>query len=159
MEEQRPETNNHETLRKTAEALLRLMGFSGVSVFLRQQSPEETLTVSISTDEAGVLIGEHGANLRAFEYIIKLVARKAIPDAPRFIIDINNYREERLQELRTYARDIASRVAREGKEIVVEPMSSFERRIVHSELTSRPDIATESIGEGLERRVVVKPFI
>ena len=159
MEETTLHGNTHETLRKTTEALLRLMGFSSVSVVVRENGFEQSLTVAVSTDEAGMLIGEHGANLRALEYVTKLVARKVIPDSPRFIIDVNNYREERMNELRAYAHDIAGRVAREKKEIELDPMSSYERRIVHSELTTRPDITTESVGEGLLRRVVVKPFL
>ncbi|MDO8557686.1 MAG: R3H domain-containing nucleic acid-binding protein [bacterium] len=151
-------SNQQETLRKTAEALLRLMGFFDISVSLRQNAPDEPLTVAVSTDNAGMLIGEQGTNLRAFEYVTKLIVRRMLPEGPRFIIDINNYREERVTELRSYAREVASKVAREGQQIELEPMSSYERRIIHSELTAHPDITTESTGDGLERRVVVKPL-
>lgn len=149
---------SQETVRKTVEAILHLMGFTNVLVSLRENAPEDPMTVAVSTSDAGVLIGERGANLRALEYITKLVVRKLIPDAPRFIVDVNNYREERIAELKDYARTIASRVGRERVEVEMEPMSSYERRVVHTELTSRPDVATESRGEGLERRVVVKPL-
>jgi len=154
-----PQANPQETLRKTAEALLRLMGFSQASVTLRQQAPDDLLTVAISMDEAGILIGEAGVNLRAFEHITKLVVRKLLVESPRFIVDVNNYRKEWLEGLREYAHEIAGRVAREQKELEMDPMSSYERRIIHTELTSRPDISTESVGEGFDRRVVVKPFI
>ncbi len=158
MNEESQQPDQQETLRKTAEALLRLMGFSDVLVVLRQNAPDEPLTVAISTPSAGVLIGEQGMNLRAFEYVTKLVVRKMMPESPRFIIDINNYREERIADLRTYAKEVASRVIRDREPVELEPMSSYERRIVHSELTAHPDITTESTGEGLERRVVVKPL-
>lgn len=158
MDDLQPKSNPQETVRKTTEALLRLMGFSNVSVSLRQNAPEEPLTVAVSMDDAGILIGDHGANLRAFEFVTKLVVRHMLTDAPKFILDINNYREERIAELREYARTVASRVAREKKEAELEPMSGYERRVVHTELTSRPDITTESRGEGLDRRVVVKPL-
>jgi spoIIIJ-associated protein len=159
MEDQAPtDTHSQETVKKTVEAILRLMGFTNVSILLRQHTEEDPLTVAISTSDAGVLIGERGANLRAFEYITKLVVRKLIPDAPRFIVDVNNYREERIAELKEYTHTIASRVGREHAEIEMEPMSSYERRVVHTELASRPDITTESRGEGAERRVVVKPL-
>jgi len=158
IEEQTNNFDQHTTLRKTVEALLRLMGFSNVSVSLKQPSPESALTIAVSMEEAGILIGERGANLRAFDYITKLVVRRLVPDGPRFIVDINNYREERISELKDYTREVAGRVAREEREIEMEPMSSYERRIVHTELTSRPDLTTESTGNGAERRVVVKPL-
>jgi spoIIIJ-associated protein len=158
MEEQIFDPEQQETLRKTTEALLKLMGFRGVGVMIKQNMPDEPFTVAISLDDAGMLIGEHGANLRAFEYVLKLVARKMMPDAPRFIVDINAYREERISELKEYVKTVASRVVRENKDIELEPMSSYERRIVHTELASRPDITTESTGEGIDRRVVVKPL-
>jgi len=156
--EKKTDTIQHETIRKTTEALLRLMGFSDVSVSLRQHGPDEPLVIAVSTSEAGMLIGEHGLNLKALEYIVKLVVRKILSETPRYILDINNYREERIAELKNYVRDVANKVSREGREFVMEPMSSYERRVVHAELTSRPDITTESTGEGVERRVVVKPL-
>jgi spoIIIJ-associated protein len=148
--------NDHDALRKTAEALLKLMGFANILVTLKKGSENDPLVVAVSMDDAGILIGEHGANLRALEYVIKLVARKVLADMPHFIVDVNNYREEKISELREYARGIAGRVVREKREIEMDPMSSFERRIIHNELTSHPGVITESTGEGIDRRIVVR---
>ncbi|MDP3963021.1 MAG: R3H domain-containing nucleic acid-binding protein [bacterium] len=159
MDTDTPITNSdQETIRKTTEALLRLMGFGDVSVSLRQQNPEEPLMVSVSVPDAGILIGDRGVNLIAFEYVTKLLTRKLAPLAPRYVIDINNYREQKFSELREYARAAASRATREQREIELEPMLSIERRVVHTELASRPDITTESKGEGESRHIVVKPL-
>ena len=158
MEEPVLNSNHQETIRKTAEGLLRLMGFDDVSVSIRQNAPEEPTVVSIAVPDAGILIGDRGVNLAAFEYITKLVTRKLAPEGPRYFIDINNYREQRFSELREYARTAASRATREQREIELEPMSSAERRVVHTELSSRPDITTESRGEGEDRHIVVKPL-
>src|SRR3989338_9212567 len=117
MNENVTSSNSQETLRKTAEALLRLMGFSQVSVALRQTAPDDPLTVAISMDEAGILIGEAGANLRAFEYVTKLVVHKLLSDSPRFMVDVNNYSKEWLGGLREHTHEIAGRGGREQKEV------------------------------------------
>lgn len=151
-------TELHTTLRKTVEVLLRLMGFSDATVEVMPDTEGEGLLVAIESRHAHLLIGEYGMHLRAFEYVAKLVARRTLPDPPRFFVDINRYRQGRIEYLRGYAKDVANRVTRSGREIPMQPMSSYERRIVHLELMSRPDVTTESIGEEPERWVVVKPY-
>ena len=72
------------------------------------------------------------------------------------MIDVNDYQRRRFDELKDKARMGAQRVRYFKKEVTLEPMSAFERRIVHLALQEYPDIVTESIGEGAERRVVIQ---
>jgi len=115
---------------------------------------------AIRTDNAGIMIGENGQNLIAFSHIIKRLAESKLGDLRDypFSVDINDYQIKRIEEMKEIARMNAKRVRYFKKEVVMSPMNSYERRIIHSALTEYPDIKTESIGEGHDRRVVIKPF-
>ena len=75
------------------------------------------------------------------------------------MLDINDYHKKRIEEVKDLARMHAQRVRYFKKDIEMRPMNSYERRIVHTVLQEYPDIETESVGAGLERRVVIKPLI
>jgi spoIIIJ-associated protein len=111
----------------------------------------------IRSDEAGLLIGEDGQNLFALNYLLRKVIEKKTqePDV-QYMIDVNDYQRRRFDELRDRARMGAQRVRYFKKDVALEPMSAFERRIVHMALQEYPDIATESIGHGQERKVVIR---
>ncbi len=111
----------------------------------------------IRTDDAGLLIGEAGANLQALNYILRrVIERKTGTTDAKLMIDINDYQRRRFDDLRDKARMGAQRVRYFKKDVALEPMTAFERRIVHMALQEYPDIATESVGDGLTRRVVIK---
>lgn len=118
---------------------------------------------TIKTREASLLIGEEGKNLIALSHIVKKIAENRLKkdnleDLP-FLLDVNDYQMKRIEELRNIARMSAQRVLFFKKELEMEPMSAYDRRIIHSVLGGYPDIKTESVGEGLERRVVIKPIM
>ena len=118
---------------------------------------------TIKTREAGILIGEDGKHLIALSHIVKKIAENKLKkdnmeDLP-FLLDVNGYQMKRIEELRNIARMSAQRVIFFKKEMEMEPMSAYDRRIIHSVLGGYPDIKTESVGDGLERRVVIKPII
>ncbi len=122
------------------------------------QLSDDSFSASIRIDEeAGQFIGKGGENLEAFEHVIRLVVNKGIERPVRIFVDINNYKERRAAVLRERAREIADEVRISGRVETLEPMSPFERRIIHLELAGRGDIITESVGERDERRVVIKP--
>ncbi len=116
----------------------------------------------IKTKEAGLLIGEGGQNLFALSHILKRLAesefKKRELEKIQFLLDVNGYQLKRIEELKNTARINAQRVRYFKKEISLEPMNAYERRIIHSFLTEYPDIITESTGEDPNRRVVIKPF-
>ena len=78
--------------------------------------------------------------------------------AESVFIDVNNYRKEREKIIIELAKAAARKVAATQKEVSLPVMNAYERRLVHLELSSRPDVATESVGEAKERYVVVKPL-
>jgi len=115
----------------------------------------------IRSHEGALLIGENGQNLLALSHIVKKIADRIFNGAenrPVFSLDVNDYLVKRIEDLKNLARLNAQRVRYFKKEIAMRPMSSFERRIIHSVLTESPDIITESIGEEPNRKVVIKPY-
>lgn len=117
----------------------------------------DSTALLIRTDDAGLLIGEDGQNLYALNYVLRKILEKktGLPQA-QFMIDVNDYQRRRFDELRDRARMGAQRVRYFKKDVTLDPMTAFERRIVHLALQEYPDIATESVGTGPERRVVIR---
>ena len=142
--------------------LLQRVGFKGEVKFVENGPSESRLaTVSIESDEdLSMLIGKNGQNLEAFERLVRLLASRKLADLEsdlRFTVDINDYRKSRTDYLIGVARDVARRVIQTQKAEALSPMSSYERRLVHTELASYKEIQTESIGQEPRRRVIVKP--
>lgn len=104
------------------------------------------------------LIGQHGDNLRALQYLTRLLARKKIQeDRIGFLIDVNNYCQQKNKSVVEMAREAAREAAKDKKAIFLRSMSPYERRLVHLELINDPQVVTESVGEGEDRKVVIKP--
>lgn len=91
-----------------------------------------------------------------FDYLAKLIAQKQ--NAGMVFIDINNYRRKREDLILELAKAMARKAIVEKKEMPLPAMNAYERRLVHTELTKHPDIKTESIGEGRERYIIIKPI-
>jgi len=120
---------------------------------------ESSLLVSLHTlDNAKFLIGKNGQNLKALEYIIRLLANKYVKENQLVTLDINDYRKSRAQYAIELAKQAVNRVRNNQKAEALLPMPAYERRVIHMELASYPDITTESIGEEPQRRIVIKPF-
>ncbi|MBQ8551938.1 MAG: protein jag [Clostridia bacterium] len=115
--------------------------------------------INIVGDEAGVLIGHHGDTLEALQYLTNLAANKREEDESRdyvhITVDVENYRSKREATLRSLARRMAAKVAKNGKSVMLEPMSPYERRIIHSEVQGIEGVSTNSIGVDASRRVVI----
>lgn len=115
--------------------------------------------ISIVGEEAGVLIGHHGDTLEALQYLTNLAANKREEDESRdyvhITVDVENYREKREGTLRSLARRMAAKAQRTGKSVMLEPMSPYERRIIHSEVQGIEGVSTNSVGVDEDRRVVI----
>lgn len=111
---------------------------------------------NVTTTDASLYIGEKGGNIEAFEQVIRAVLRKKFGEFIVIHLDINNYRGLREEGLREMAKNAAHRSRIYKKDIMLEPMTASDRRVVHSELSAHPDIKTESVGEEPRRRIVIK---
>lgn len=128
-----------------------------VEVSIDFDKKEKEMLIDISSDEVGILIGKRGQTLDSLQYIISLVANKGEEGYIKIKLDSENYRERRKETLENLAKNIAMKVKRTGSQVVLEPMNSFERRIIHSSLQDNPDCETFSEGNDPYRRVVVRP--
>jgi spoIIIJ-associated protein len=152
------ESEIEEQLKKIIADLISKMGFDvEVSVKKISEEEKETFMCDIKTDESSFLIGQFGTNLQSLQHIARVVARKKIPEKVSFVLDVNSYRQEKNDSLIKLAKSLSSQALMEKRAIIMRPMSPYERRIVHLELSKNDLIKTESVGEGEDRRVVIKP--
>jgi len=142
-----------EQLQQTMQKILELVGFSDFKVDLEPEG--RRLTIFINE-------GEWFKNwlprlITDLTLLARLVNKRNGQDQPVYL-DINNYRKEREQLIVDLARAAARKVLLTKAEVQLPAMNAYERRLIHTELASRPDVKTESSGERAERRVVVKPL-
>lgn len=116
-----------------------------------------TIFIDVLGQDLGLLIGRRGEHLAHLQYIVNLIANKRLGDYTRVIVDVEAYRTRREESLIALAERVARQVSRSGRPIVLEPMPPNERRVVHMTLREHPEVATESNGEGQDRRITVMP--
>lgn len=142
------------------EVLRTILGFLGVTftdIVVESDEKTKSLRFVIQTPESAILIGEHGARLLALNHLVKrIVERDGKDEESSFFIDVNDYQKKHIEEIRMKAKMLAERARYFKSSVEMDPMSSYERMIVHSEFSEVPDIKTESAGVGKERRVVLK---
>ncbi|MGH2355913.1 MAG: RNA-binding cell elongation regulator Jag/EloR, partial [Chloroflexota bacterium] len=134
--------------------LLDRMGIGELRVEVVSSDP---LQLNIRGGDVADLIGRRGENLRALQFVLSLMLNKQLRRHVRVIVDADGYRARREELLMGMAQRFAHRVRATRQPMQLEAMPPNERRIIHLALTDDPDIATESIGEGDARRVVIKP--
>lgn len=118
---------------------------------------EDAYYVSVSGKDTATLIGYRGDVLDCVQYLTLLVVNKSSQLDKRIIIDGENYREKRTVVLSKLAKRLAIKAAKTGKNVSLEPMNPFERRVIHSALADDRFVTTESEGEEPNRYIVIKP--
>lgn len=147
-----------EIIKNTIEQLLEKMGFSGQVALTDSGNDEESVSCNIATEtDSNFLIGQFGANLQAIQHLARLIIRKKLSNKVRFTLDVNFYRQQKNQSNIEQAHAAANEAISQHRAVFMKPMSTYERRIVHLELSKNPDVSTESVGDGEERKIVVKP--
>ena len=120
---------------------------------------EDVLEMEVKTSEAQNLIGKQGLVLADIQLLLRKVIKKKTDKEFYLSLDIDGYKKNKESYLRNVAESVADEVSRTKREKELPYTSSFDRRVVHMELADRKDVVTESIGEGEERRIVIKPVI
>ncbi|PIP22605.1 MAG: hypothetical protein COZ91_02155 [Candidatus Nealsonbacteria bacterium CG_4_8_14_3_um_filter_39_7] len=146
---------NLEIIKKTVSEFFEKTSFACEIEFLPQDGL--TLPVNLECEESQILIGEGGQTLFEIQHILRSMLRKKISEPFFLDIDISNYKKKKCDQLKETARRMADEVSLYRTEKEMASMSAYERRIIHMELADRSDVVTDSIGEGLERRIIVKP--
>lgn len=116
---------------------------------------ESYIAVNITGEKLNYLIGYRGETLNAFQVILTSIASKYSKEKLRILLDIENYREKREKSLEELAEKIAKTVMKTRKAITLEPMTSYERKVIHSKLQEHPNVKTYSTGTEPYRKVVV----
>ncbi len=116
--------------------------------------------IEIVGDDKGILIGHHGETLDAIQFLVNLSAQRRTVgrgghEGVKIKIDVENYRAKREEALRILARKMAGRAVKYRKNVFLEPMNPYERRIIHSELQSYPGVSTHSVGSDKNRKIVI----
>ena len=111
---------------------------------------------NIITTDSGIVIGRDGEHLKALSYLLSLMVSRKNDAQVRFNLDVNNYKQNEMNEMMSEVRKVADAVLKSKISQELQPMSSYERLLAHNLLTDDVEIETESIGEGKERRIVVK---
>ena len=110
----------------------------------------------IKSPESGLLIGDRGETFQALSHLIRRIASKGLEEMADFSIDVNDYRASMVEKLKIKAGMLANRARDMKTNVEMEPMTSYERLIIHGALSGQPNIKTESVGEGKDRRLVIK---
>jgi spoIIIJ-associated protein len=142
--------------------LLRLMDIrASVEATLGYELADEgqppPIVLNITGDDLGILIGRRGETLRALQYLVRLMVSHRLKHWTNLIVDVENYLVRRRRSLESLALRVADEVARTGRAQALEPMTPYERRLVHIALRKHKEVATQSVGEGDRRKVTVFP--
>ncbi len=117
---------------------------------------EDHVTVRLTGDDIGIVIGRRGETLDSLQYLLSLVVNRKSEEYTRIVLDVADYRQKREDTLVRLANRVADKVARYRKNLTLEPMNPYERRIIHSTLQDHKYVETQSIGEEPNRKVVVR---
>ena len=140
------------------ENLMRLMEFEvAVEIRAGETSRLNVIGEGDEKEALGALIGRKGERLSALQHLVNLMLSRRMGDWTRVLVDVEDYRGRRERQLVEIARRAAERVGETGKMLQLEPMSALERRWIHIALRDNADVATQSIGEEPNRRVIVLP--
>lgn len=137
-------------IQKVAEAMQ-------LTVNITVKEEDQTVFINIEGPDLGILIGRRGETLDALQYLVNLSANKGLDEKKKIILDCEGYRKRREITLQKLALKLAEKAKQKGKNVVLEPMSSHERRIIHMALQGRDDIHTFSEGEEPFRKIIISP--
>jgi spoIIIJ-associated protein len=150
------EDKTKKAIKETAQKLLQLMGFKEIKVELSVDE-NDVFHLDIDCEDSGILIGHHGETLSSLQLIVSLVVYKRLGKWQRILVNVGDWREKRIEALKKMALNATQRVKFSNEEVFLPHLNAGERRIIHLYLADHPDVTTESVGEGEERRLVIKP--
>ena len=137
----------------TLEKMLQLLGFDSK---VEELPMEEGILLDVKTEDSGRLIGRQGQTLSDLQYITNRLLFQQDQNSPKVMVDVGGYRTQAREALVKKAKEAAEKVRRWGDVVELEPLSAFDRRIVHNAVKDDPDIETHSVEvEGTEKKVIL----
>jgi spoIIIJ-associated protein len=155
--EEKTDKDKLATTESLAKSLLDKLGVGKYKIEVTNDGENDLLRVLVTLDDPGAMIGFKGRTLASFQLILGLMVNASLADYQRILVDINNYRQEQDERLRTIASQAAEKAIETGQEVRLLPMTPYERRLVHITLSDDPQIETFSEGEGSSRQIVIRP--
>jgi spoIIIJ-associated protein len=135
------------------EKVLELLGFT---VTVEEHQMEDGLLLDVKTEDSGRLIGRQGQTLSDLQYVTNRLLFQQDPSAPKIMVDVSGYRAQAREALVKKAKDAAEKVRRWGDVVELEPLSAFDRRIIHQALKDDPGIETHSVEvEGTDKKAIL----
>lgn len=160
---------NDKNQKLVKEALIELLQVMDIAIEIEEERIEdmgdgkESYTINLQTDYPNLLIGQYGSNLQSLQHLTGMIVRKKRileniidDDEIKFNIDVNDYKKQKKESLVKLADTIASQVLYNKNSVALRPMSSYERKVIHMEISNRENLETESVGDDLSRRVIIK---
>jgi spoIIIJ-associated protein len=155
VEEREPATPD-EVAEVAEEFVKGLLSAIGLEAEVRSSVEGESAFIDVSGESLGVLIGRRGQTLDALQELARTAVQRRLRSRVRLLVDVEGYRARRRTSLAEYAKQIAERAKQRGTEIELEPMNSFERKIVHDAVAEVEGATSFSEGEEPTRKVVVR---
>ncbi|QGH36871.1 KH domain-containing protein [Gracilibacillus salitolerans] len=128
-----------------------------VDVKVSAEVEQNVVTLQLTGEKIALLIGKRGQTLNAIQYLVQLAMHQYADKYYTVIVDAEGYRERRKETLISLAERLADRASKTKKDVRIEPMPSFERKLIHTALQKRADVETDSQGTEPKRYVVIKP--
>lgn len=149
--------NHNEHIITTLKNLLAHLSVAYTAIRVETDEKTGSTRIVISSPDSAILIGERGARLMALNHLMKRITEKALNgNTTSFTIDVNDYQKKHIDDIRAKAQMLAERARYFKSSVEMDPMSSYERMIVHAEFADAPDIETVSLGQGKDRHVVIR---
>ena len=161
-----PETQDEifEAVQNVLEKLLELMeipatiAVSDEFTVVDDEGNTASVGLNIEGEDLGILIGRRGQTMASLQHIVRIIISHQTQARMPIVLDVEGYKQRRCEGLRALARRLADQVSTRGIPFAMEPMSAFERRVIHLALIDHPDVSTESTGLGDARKVVISPI-
>jgi len=145
------------TITEQATKILSFIGVVASIDVVADVTEEDTYYINISGDDLGVVIGYHGEGLASLQSILGVILSKKVGRFIHLLVDVNGYRRDREEKIKEQVGLAIDKVKFLVKPVELSPMMAFERRLAHMEVSRHEGVESESIGEGYNRRVVIKP--
>lgn len=156
------------------QTLVDLLAVMGVEASIEEERIEtikdgkEIFTLNLNTEFPNLLIGQYGGNLQCLQHLVGVIVKHKLlseggkdkeldlEEEVKFNIDVNDYKKQKKETLVKLAESMADQVVYSKNSVALRPMSPYERKVIHLELADRKNLVTESVGENLMRRVIIK---
>jgi spoIIIJ-associated protein len=138
------------------EIVEKILGSLGFVATVEEHNLDGDLTLDVKTEEAGRLIGRQGQTLADLQYLVNRILFQQDQTSPKVMLDVGGYRSQAREALVKKAKEAAEKVRRWGDAVELEPMGSYDRRVVHHTLRDDPDVETHSVEvEGTDKKALI----